>query len=499
MLRPLPRRHRSRGLAQPNAPVDGREGKLASAIADRPVHVPGSELAGDRERKVRHQVAVHGLRPDFGAERRGQVERDAAVHGAELELIRPVRPPQRGRDRSVHRRRFGVPGGGYAYAAVHRVGPHVGAAMFRFHLAVDGVPVELDARRDAHLEVHCHVVVLGTRGPVIARRPLVVLPRVARRGIDGADGHAVVRLHDLDLDGRGIAATRVLCARNIDLAASHADGVDIPVHTLDLQPLAARESAAPMELPLGRDRPDASREQHAGGERDGTHGQWSSWSLWRLSCSCPGRHSLMSPLNVSSSARALPDPIVKLNRCLLVLVTLTGKQESNSPFTVSAVTPACAPSTSMSVETPCKFISIQVGALIWYSTICARPRRLSAFTLTVELPTPTSMRSRLECVACTRTAFWFQARTTISPPKLSTSSRMPGRTGTVVSVCWVTTSVMTAATFKSTMSFPLSPGRRERVGAPQQLQLAPHGVGEVLIQIGAAGIGRERPSRLHDR
>src|SRR5881396_1530840 len=170
-----------------------------------------------------------------------------------------------------------------------------------------------------------------------------------------------------------------------------------------------------------------------------------------------------------------------------------------SPFTVSAVTPACAPSTSMSVETPCKFISIQVGALIWYSTICARPRRLSAFTLTVELPTPTSMRSRLECVACTRTAFWFQARTTISPPKLSTSSRMPGRTGTVVSVCWVTTSVMTAATFKSTMSFSLSPGRHERVGAPQQLQLAPHGVGEVLIQIGAAGIGRERPSRLHDR
>src|SRR6266571_2728784 len=79
-----------------------------------------------------------------------------------------------------------------------------------------------------------------------------------------------------------------------------------------------------------------------------------------------------------------------------------------SPFTVSAVTPACAPSTSMSVETPCKFISIQVGALIWYSTICARPRRLSAFTLTVELPTPTSMRSRLEWVACTRTAFWFR-------------------------------------------------------------------------------------------
>src|SRR5213596_2008854 len=352
MLRPLPRRHRSRGLAQPDAPVDRREGKVASPAPDRAAHVPGSKLAGDRERKVRHQVAVHGLRPDFGAERRGQVERDAAVHGAELELIRPVRPPQRGRDRSVHRRRFGVPGGGYAYAAVHRVGPDVGAQMFGFHLAVDGVPVELDARRDAHLEVHGHVVVLGTRGPVIARRAVVLLPRVARRGVDGADGHAVVRLHYLDLDGRGVAAARVLRARDFDLAARHADGVDVPVHTLDLQPLAAREAAAPMKLALGSGGRHDGRKQHEGGERYDTHGQWSSWWLWRLSCSCPGRHSLMSPLNVSSSARALPDPIVKLNRCLLVLVTLTGKQESKSPLNVATDTVTLARSGTLTDTSP---------------------------------------------------------------------------------------------------------------------------------------------------
>src|SRR5205814_427752 len=98
-----------------------------------------------------------------------------------------------------------------------------------------------------------------------------------------------------------------------------------------------------------------------------------------------------------------------------------------SPSTVSAVTAPCAPSTSMSVETPWRFRFIQAGALIWYSTICAIPRRLSALTLTVEAPTSTSIRSRLECVACTRTEFWFQALTTTSPPKLSTSSRIPGR------------------------------------------------------------------------
>src|SRR5438876_2824124 len=169
------------------------------------------------------------------------------------------------------------------------------------------------------------------------------------------------------------------------------------------------------------------------------------------------------------------------------------------PLTVSALTAPCAPSTSISVETPWRFRFIQAGAEIWYSTICANPRRLSAFTLTVEAPTWTSIWSRLECVACTRMEFWFQALTTISPPKLSTSRRIPGRTGTVVSVCWAIASVMTAAMFRSTMSIPLGPGRCQRAGPPQELQLAPHGVGEVLIQIRAARIGREGPPRLHDR
>src|SRR5438132_4486974 len=92
-----------------------------------------------------------------------------------------------------------------------------------------------------------------------------------------------------------------------------------------------------------------------------------------------------------------------------------------SPFTVSAVTAPCAPSTSMSVETPWRLRFIQAGAEIWYSTICASPRRLSALRLTVEAPTWTSMRSRLECVACTRTEFWFQALTTISRSEEHTS------------------------------------------------------------------------------
>src|SRR5256885_6500051 len=225
----------------------------------------------------------------------------------------------------------------------------------------------------------------------------------------------------------------------------------------------------------------------------------------------------MSPLTVSAEMSPLTFSSVRpslteyTSMCPLAFCSITAPctdlsdtwplppRHLTSPFTVSAVTAPCTPSRSMSVETPWRFRSIQVGAEIWYSTICASPRRLSALMLTVEAPTWTSMRSRLECVACTRTEFWFQALTTISPPKLSTSSRIPGRTGTVVSVCWATASVMTAAMFKSTMSIPLGPGRCQRAGPTQQLQLAPHGVGEVLIQIRAAGIGRQRPPRLHDR
>ncbi|PYO35563.1 MAG: hypothetical protein DMD74_06810 [Gemmatimonadetes bacterium] len=63
------------------------------------------------------------------------------------------------------------------------------------------------------------------------------------------------------------------------------------------------------------------------------------------------------------------------------------------------------------------------------------PRRLEAFTVTTCPSADTVMRSRLECSACTRTSLRSQARTAISPPKLSISSRLPGRTATVVSVC----------------------------------------------------------------
>ncbi len=50
-------------------------------------------------------------------------------------------------------------------------------------------------------------------------------------------------------------------------------------------------------------------------------------------------------------------------------------------------------------------------------------------------PAAISMSSWLEWSACTRTVLWFQALTVIEPPKLLTSSRTPGRTAIVVSVC----------------------------------------------------------------
>src|SRR5438445_5629152 len=98
MLRPYRDVTGSRRLTEPYASIDRREGQLPSAGPDRAAQVTRPELARDREGKVGHQVAVHGLRPHLRAEIRRQVERDAAVHGAECNLLRPVRPATLGRD-----------------------------------------------------------------------------------------------------------------------------------------------------------------------------------------------------------------------------------------------------------------------------------------------------------------------------------------------------------------------------------------------------------------
>src|SRR2546430_4460200 len=56
-------------------------------------------------------------------------------------------------------------------------------------------------------------------------------------------------------------------------AARHPDGVDVPVDPFDLEPFAAREPAAPMELPLRSGGRDGASQQREGGEGDGAHGQ----------------------------------------------------------------------------------------------------------------------------------------------------------------------------------------------------------------------------------
>src|ERR1041385_178886 len=52
----------------------------------------------------------------------------------------------------------------------------------------------------------------------------------------------------------------------------------------------------------------------------------------------------------------------------------TPPRQLTSPLTVSAVTAACAPSTSMFVLTPDNVSAIQGGAVITYSTSCGMPR-----------------------------------------------------------------------------------------------------------------------------
>src|SRR3989449_6938660 len=107
-------------------------------------------------------------------------------------------------------------------------------------------------------------------------------------------------------------------------------------------------------------------------------------------------------------------------------------------------------------------------------------------------------RSRLECSAWTLTALFAQVLTAIEPPKLFTSRRAPGRTGIVVSV-WASAAAIAAAriVIMQLSSSALRAGEGGRLA--QQLQLPPHRVGEVMVEIRAARVRGERAPRLRDR
>src|SRR6266480_7308213 len=137
-----------------------------------------------------------------------------------------------------------------------------------------------------------------------------------------------------------------------------------------------------------------------------------------------------------------------------------------------------------------------LGTVTSYSTDCGMPRRLEAFTVTTCPSADTSMRSRLECSACSRTSLRSQARTAISPPKLLISSRLPGRTAKVVSVC-CRAARAARARVGTNISLLLDP-LRDAARLAQQLDFAPHRFGEMVIQVRVAGILRQRPARLRD-
>src|SRR5437870_174250 len=116
-------------------------------------------------------------------------------------------------------------------------------------------------------------------------------------------------------------------------------------------------------------------------------------------------------------------------------------------------------------------------------------------TLTTASEPLTWTRSRLECSAWTLTALFAQVLTAIEPPKLFTSRRAPGRTGIVVSVWASAAAVATARiVIMRLSSSALRAGEGGRLA--QQLQLPPHRVGEVMVEIRAARVRGERAPRL---
>src|SRR2546428_2081178 len=119
-------------------------------------------------------------------------------------------------------------------------------------------------------------------------------------------------------------------------------------------------------------------------------------------------------------------------------------------------------------------------------------------TLTTASEPLTWTRSRLECSAWLLPALFAEVLTAIEPPKLFTSRRARGRTGIVVSV-WASAAAIAAAriVIMQLSSSALRAGEGGRLA--QQLQLPPHRVGEVMVEIRAARVRGERAPRLRDR
>src|ERR1041385_3894155 len=111
------------------------------------------------------------------------------------------------------------------------------------------------------------------------------------------------------------------------------------------------------------------------------------------------------------------------------------------------------------------------------------------------------MRSRLEWLAVAPAPLPPPGFAGDFPPEFSTSRRAPDRTGRVVSVCCGAPSAR-AVSVASVASIPqilLAPSAGEGVRPPQELQFAPHLLGEVQVQVSVAGVGRERALRLPNR
>src|SRR6185503_1707236 len=146
---------------------------------------------------------------------------------------------------------------------------------------------------------------------------------------------------------------------------------------------------------------------------------------------------------------------------------------------------------------------MSTGTVMSKSTTEGEPCRLPALIVSVVPTSDASMLPRLPCSACTLTRFCVQVWMTIAPPKLFTDRLAPAGTAIVVSVspCIGASVARTAAAMVVNMSVYLSLGlcRGDRVDPPQQLQLAPHCVGEVEIQVRVSRIRGERRTCLCDR
>src|SRR6266545_338858 len=242
-------------LVERDRPVHGDELQRRTAGPDRPAQVARADLAGDLDREVGLDAAVHRFGIDVRVDLLRQPRAHRTVHGGEPDIAARKRLHVRF-DAAVDCRRLDRTGRRiHRDAAVDRRGFDRRAHAVDFQPAVHGRRIDGNVPRQLHGEAHRDVVLLYAVHAIVAALVAALVARFPQ----GADGEAALGEHGNQLHALWVGVAPALLDIDHEAVARSRDDFDRPVRVADpdvlrrldegpVFPRIANLAAAPEEI-----------------------------------------------------------------------------------------------------------------------------------------------------------------------------------------------------------------------------------------------------------